>query len=646
MECHKCRPKSRLSRGFSGTQKARNQFLPNNAALIIRITAKGKGGRYIVYHDAGSDHAKKEKLCLASGHKKPEKCDEPTVKPKLEPPPLPTPPKDNAPPQVHGGVKVGDELSCYEGEWTGTSEIKYAFQWLRGGTPIPGPMESTYHVQAADRGTVVECHVTATNAAGSEYATSVGLPIPQLPENTAAPGVLDTRRVGDTLTCSSGTWSGNPELPYLYQWERGGIPILNADKETYVVESEDEGHMLSCEVTATNAAGPVGSLSPEVPVDVRPGRGMPPGVLGMRRAGDTLTCSSDTWSGTRPFTEVFKWKRDGIAILNAEKETYVVQSADEGHTLSCAVTVENEAGFALATSLELPVDVRPGSELAPGVLGTRRVGDTLTCSKGTWSGTQDFSHLYQWERHGTPILNADKETYVVKSEDEGHTLSCAVTVENEAGFASATSPEVPVDVRPASEVAPGVLGTRRVGHTLTCSKGTWSGTQDFTYLYQWERDGTSILGATNETYVVQSEDEGHTLSCRVTAENEAGFAPSTSQGVFVPVLPENTVAPGISGGVKVGDTLTCSTGFWSGTLPLNYSYQWGRAGSALLGATKESYVVDSEDEGQALSCVVAAENGAGTVRASSPLDNIPVLPENTVSPTITGGLKAGDALRA
>jgi hypothetical protein len=612
--CHGCTASALLRHGTTQLSKVRGQVIESKATLIIVVSTANAYGRYIEIPNAGHGGERKEPELCVSPHKFGKIACPGTSK--VVPPP-PTPPKDNAPPQVHGGVKVGDELSCYEGEWTGAPKITLTVQWLREGAPIPGAMESTYHVQAADRGTVVACHVTATNAAGPEYATSVGVPIPQLPENTGAPGVLGTRRVDDTLTCSSGTWSGNPESPYLYQWERGGVPILGATSETYVVEVEDEGHMLSCEVTATNAAGPVASISPEVPVDVRPASRMPPGVLGTRRVGDTLTCSSDTWSGTQHFTEVFKWERDGTAILNADKETYVVESQDEGHTLSCVVMVENEAGSASATSPEVPVRVRPASEVAPGVLGTRRVGDTLTCSKGTWSGTQDFTYRYHWERNGTSILGATKETYVVQSEDEGHTLSCMVTAENEAGLASATSEGVFVPVLPENTVAPGISGGVKVGDTLTCSKGSWSGTMPLSYFYQWDRAGSALLGATKETYVVDSEDEGHALSCVVAAENGAGTTRASSALDNIPVLPENTVSPTITGGLKAGDALTCSKGTWTGTPTLDYTYEWLRAAAAIPGATSDIYEVHGEDEGHTLTCDVTATNAAGFARATS-----------------------------
>jgi hypothetical protein len=88
---------------------------------------------------------------------------------------------------------------------------------------------------------------------------------------------------------------------------------------------------------------------------------------------------------------------------------------------------------------------------------------------------------------------------------------------------------------PKVTTVPKITGTAKAGKALSCSEGSWSNSPTG-FAYLWSRDGTPIVGATHSTYIVQSSDEGLTLTCAVTASNAAGAGqPATSHGVAVPV---------------------------------------------------------------------------------------------------------------
>lgn len=85
---------------------------------------------------------------------------------------------------------------------------------------------------------------------------------------------------------------------------------------------------------------------------------------------------------------------------------------------------------------------------------------------------------------------------------------------------------------PVNTVAPAVSGTPAPGQTLTTTNGTWTGSPT-SYTYQWKRDGSSIGGATNSTYVLTASENGTTVTCVVTATNAGGSASATSNGIAV-----------------------------------------------------------------------------------------------------------------
>lgn len=88
-------------------------------------------------------------------------------------------------------------------------------------------------------------------------------------------------------------------------------------------------------------------------------------------------------------------------------------------------------------------------------------------------------------------------------------------------------------------------------------------------------------------------------------------------GSSAPVAPANTVLPAITGTAKAGQTLSCSTGTWTGTAPISYAYQWKADGANISGATASSYLLTASEVGKVITCTVTATNAAGNVSATS-----------------------------
>jgi len=178
---------------------------------------------------------------------------------------------------------------------------------------------------------------------------------------------------------------------------------------------------------------------------------------------------------------------------------------------------------------------------------------------------------------------------------------------------------------PSNTVVPVITGTPEQGSTLTVSQGTWTPSTGVTFSYQWYRSTTPITGATNNQYVVTASDVGQTIKCLVSAENSSYDSPtsvftnSTSTVTSPYTAPTNTVAPSITGTLNAGQTLTCSTGTWTGTSPITYQYQWqwSHVSLNITGANTNTYVVSSQDVGRTLCCLVTATNIANSTTISS-----------------------------
>lgn len=94
----------------------------------------------------------------------------------------------------------------------------------------------------------------------------------------------------------------------------------------------------------------------------------------------------------------------------------------------------------------------------------------------------------------------------------------------------------------------------------------------------------------------------------------AGFIGATGG---LPAVPANTVAPAITGTAQVGQTLTSTTGTWTGRETPKFSRQWKAGGVAIPGSTAATYVPVVGDIGKTITVTVTADNWAGRPSVTS-----------------------------
>jgi Right handed beta helix region len=111
----------------------------------------------------------------------------------------------------------------------------------------------------------------------------------------------------------------------------------------------------------------------------------------------------------------------------------------------------------------------PLNSVAPAIGGTLTVGEVLSSTNGTWSGSPT-SYAYRWQDCNSAgascasISGATAFTYTLKSSDVGHTLRVSVTATNAKGSATASS-------QATGSVATYTSGTPYPACTQTLSQG-------------------------------------------------------------------------------------------------------------------------------------------------------------------------------
>src|ERR1700691_6041767 len=118
--------------------------------------------------------------------------------------------------------------------------------------------------------------------------------------------------------------------------------------------------------------------------------------------------------------------------------------------------------------------------------------------------------------------------------------------------------------------------------------------------------------------------------------------------------PAHTALPTISGEAKDEKALTASTGTWTGSPTITYSYQWescntsGESCSNISGATASSYTIAHEQVGHTIRVKVTAKNSAGEATATSAATATvaAAAPADTALPAVSGTTKEGETLSA
>jgi hypothetical protein len=320
------------------------------------------------------------------------------------------------------------------------------------------------------RGVVVVLVTSVLLVGGAAHAAAK-----TAPSNTSPPTISGTARAAETLTASSGAWSGTTPITFAYRWQRCNsdgnacTAITGADNQTYVVKSGDYKRRVRVSVTATNSDGSANAVSaPTDRIDkgVAPSNTALPTISGTAKAGQTLTATNGSWAHN-PTSFDYQWLRcagDNCDGVGRNRSTYVPGPDDVGGTMRVRVRARNAFGSETATSgatgVVSPAGPLPGNTAAPRITGTPRDGQTLAAGTGSWTNNPS-RYAYDWQRCDQVGNSCSSfgsgQTQRLSPSDVGHTIRVTVAATNQYGTTRATSaPTGPVAAAVTSGTAVGV----------------------------------------------------------------------------------------------------------------------------------------------------------------------------------------------
>lgn len=355
------------------------------------------------------------------------------------------------PPSIAGTPKVGETLTGTPATFNDTtSGVTVTNQWLADGEAIDGATGTTLELAEAQLDAEITFRSTATRdgddpvsseseAVGPVLRADVGIAV------DSPPSIAGTAKVGETLTGTPATFTGDTEGDPTNQWLANGVAINGETGLTLDLTDAQAGKVIAFRSTQAGAGGPLSSTSePTAAVQALLKVGDKPAIAGTATVGKTLTGTPATFTGD-PDAVTNQWLADGEAIDGATNTTLLLTDALKGKKITFASTA-TRAGDTPVTSTSNATNAvaaaddgeEPGEEPGDGdgdtpgtpdkdlkgkieVVGDNSVeaGDTLTVKVGKKYAGQDVTTwLFSTPRKlGTSKVAADGTIRVVLPRD-------------------------------------------------------------------------------------------------------------------------------------------------------------------------------------------------------------------------------------
>ena len=525
--------------------------------------------------------------------------------------------------QPIGATKcVGDNYT-----FTATATKAGAYQWQKDGADISGATLSTLTltpVQPASAGSYV-VKVNGAGACSTEQVVSNGA---VLSVNT--PVIISTPPA-PLAVCegTSATFSVQPTGTITgYQWYRNGTAITGATSNSYQFTTSTSGNGDKYKVEVQGPCGNLTSTEVILTVNAKP-------AITLQPTGATKCVGENyTFSVTATNAGSYQWQKDGVDLTGATSPSLVLtnlQTAGAGSyqvrvggagACSAEQVVSNQATLVINT----PVSITTQPNAVTVCEGTSATFSVQAA--GTITG-------YQWYRNGTAISGATTNSYQLTTGATNNGDKYKVEVQGPCGNLTSSEVTLGVLAKPVITLQP-IGATKCVGGNYTFSvTATNAGS------YQWQKDGADLSGATGSSLVLTNLcstcDAGSyrvvvngagACSAQQVVSNPATLLVNDPVGVTTqPVAQTVCEATSVSFVVSATGTIT--------------SYQWYRNGSAITGATTNSYQLTAGTANNADKYRVEVQGPCGNLTSTEVTLTVNTKPVITVQPT--GATKcAGD----
>lgn len=379
--------------------------------------------------------------------------------------------------------------------------------------------------------------------------------LPQISEPVISPN--ETIYNDTELTCSAtATDVEDGALDVSYIWEKDGDQIGQEATISLGSLQISPGETISCVVSAQDLAGAEVSDSASVVIENRA-----PVIETLSLTNDSpqaneeincLVTASDP-DGGEP-TKAYQWKVGGVLVSTDSSVTLSPDLAFVGQTAECFVSVEDEHGGEVSSSVS--GIIQNTAPIVSNVMITPNTNvnanSELTCS-ATIGDLNEGGLIpeYRWTNGALEIGTEETIQLSWSVATMGDDIQCAVTATDEHGASDQGLATVTLGNAMPAVQSPASISSSTgyiVGAEATCL-ATFTDVEDgfLNSVYVWDVNG-NVVGA-GASYIITAEDTNinDVLRCTATGTDSQGETATSQTSVLIdntpPVIEEITITP-------------------------------------------------------------------------------------------------------
>lgn len=241
-----------------------------------------------------------------------------------------------------------------------------AYQWRKDGAAVAGGTDATLFLPAVYAPSAGVYSVVVSNAGGSATSSFATLAV-STSDSAPVISMQPSSQSVSSGASASLTVVASGTAPLAYQWRKDGVAINGATSSTLALSGVTSVSAGAYSVVVSNSVGSITSATATLTVTA--GASSPiitiQPVSQSVAAGGSATLSVVA-TGSAPLA--YQWRKDGVAIAGATRETYALASFSSAAAGSYSVVVSNSAGS--VASSPAAVSLAASTGLAGAVFGT------------------------------------------------------------------------------------------------------------------------------------------------------------------------------------------------------------------------------------------------------------------------------------